>query len=58
MPSKLEISLYLDDVFVCAAMLFTNFQDLYLQLELLIKLCANFEYLQSIVSIVFMIQHL
>ena len=55
MPSKLEISFYLDDVFVCATVLLAYLQDFYLKFELLIKLRANFEYLQRIMSVIFMI---
>lgn len=58
MPSKLEISFYLDDVFVCAGVLFAYFQEFYLKFELLIKLRADFEYFQRVMPIIFMIQHL
>lgn len=55
MPSKLEISFYLDDVFVCAAVLLAYLQDFYLKFELLIKLSADFEYLQRVMPVIFMI---
>lgn len=55
MPSKLEISFYLDYVFVCAAVLLAYFQDFYLKFELLIKLRADFEYLQRVMPVIFMI---
>lgn len=57
-PPELEVPLDLDDVLVRAAVLLADFQDSDLELELLIELCTHFKYLQRVVPVILVVQHL
>lgn len=58
MPSELEVSLYLYDIFVGRTMLFYRLKDFDFQLKLFIQFIAHFQYFEGVVAVVLMVQHL